>query len=792
MSDTLTNTSLIRRRWRLAGQVQGVGFRPFVYRLARGLALGGFVRNDAHGVIVEVEGLTDRVDGFAERLMTERPPLAVYQHVEMVEVEARRDGAEFVIQPSQGGDPEAAVTVDTALCDDCRRELMDPSDRRHRYGLINCTNCGPRFSIVQRVPYDRPNTSMSGFDMCEPCRGQYTEPTDRRFHAQPIACHDCGPRVQLVDRQGRRLAGDPYEVARRLLRAGWIVAVKGIGGFHLAMRADDEAAVWRLRGAKRRDSKPFAVMAANLDEARRLVHLSDQGAAMLQSQAAPIVLARRRSDARIADSVAPDTHRLGVMLPYTPIQHLLFNDGGSTMCPLVMTSANVSDEPLVIDNDDALRRLGGMCDAILWHDRPIVRCVDDSVCIDMGDTPALPIRRARGYVPQAIELPTVSPEAGLCVGGELKNTIAVVRQSQAMLSHHLGDLKHPLALEHFKQAIEDMQDLFGVEPRWIAHDLHPQYLSTLHAKIIAEQYGLPLIGVQHHHAHAASVMAEHGITGPVLAMVCDGVGYGDDGRMWGGELMAADLVGYRRVASLREMTLPGGDAAARDTRRCGLALLHQIYGNRCGEQLVTRKLLPRDEDRRMLTTMIDRNVRCVGSSAMGRWIDGMAALLGVCETNHHEAQAAMALEALAAECTGDDTAGRAAMYRVAERESLDGPRRIDLSLLTKVLFERRAAGQSPAELAAMMHDQLALIMAEIIEHASARTGITTAALSGGVFCNQRLTDRLTSHLTERGLRVLRHATVPPTDGGLALGQAAIASARLAAGTTCEQGAASCV
>jgi hydrogenase maturation protein HypF len=399
-------------------------------------------------------------------------------------------------------------------------------------------------------------------------------------------------------------------------------------------------------------------------------------------------------------------------------------------------------------------------------------------------------------VPQSIALPIEASEAGLCVGGELKNTIAVVRESRAVLSHHLGDLKHPLALEQFKTAIDDMQVLFGVEPRWIAHDLHPQYLSTMHAKMMAERLGLPLIGVQHHHAHAAAVMAEHGVRDPVLAMVCDGVGYGEDGEMWGGELLAADLIGYRRIAALREMTLPGGDAAARDTRRCGLALVHQIYGTRCGEQLVTRKLLPREEDRRMLTTMIDRDVRCVSSSAMGRWIDGMAALLGVCETNHHEAQAAMALESLAATCTDDDTAGRAAMYRVIASEAPGAPRRIDLSLLAKVLFERRAAGQSPAELAAMMHDQLALILAEVIEHASARTGIRTAALSGGVFCNQRLTRRLTAHLTERGLRVLRHEIVPPTDGGLALGQAAIASARLAAGKLPgelhEQGAASCV
>ncbi|NBB83234.1 MAG: carbamoyltransferase HypF, partial [Alphaproteobacteria bacterium] len=567
-----------RRRWQVTGQVQGVGFRPFVYRLARRLGLSGFVRNDGHGVTMEAQGPDPALDRFQQALTDERPPLARVDRIawQRLAVDPRPAARTFEIRTSDAGaDRSAAVTVDTALCRDCRDELLSTDDRRRGYALINCTHCGPRYSIVRRVPYDRPNTTMAGFAMCRRCAAEYADPTDRRFHAQPVACHACGPDLTLVDACGSRLPGDPIRQAAARLHAGHILAIKGLGGFHLAVRADDARAVAELRRRKQRDAKPLAVMCRDLDHARELVELSDTAAEVMQSPACPIVLAPRaqRSHARIADRVAPGTHRLGVMLPYTPIHHLLLAVTDPPPGPLVMTSANLSDEPLVTDNAQALRRLGAICDAILWHDRPIARCVDDSVLLDMATSAPLPVRRARGYVPTPIGLPAGlgTPPDGLCLGGELKNTVAGVRTRDraagVILSAHHGDLTHPLAYEAFCRSIDDLLDLFDIQPRWLAHDLHPVYMSTRHARRLAAERNLPLIAVQHHHAHAAAVMAEHGRSDRTLAVVCDGVGYGTDGTSWGGELLAAEPADFQRLASLRAMRLPGGDAAARDTRR---------------------------------------------------------------------------------------------------------------------------------------------------------------------------------------------------------------------------------
>ena len=773
---------IIRRKWEIRGQVQGVGFRPFVYRLAMRHHLSGFVRNDSQGVTIEAQGRVDGVELFAQDLITHHPSLARFEAVNTHEIPLDGGGDRFVIFDSLGGTDTAvtttSVTVDTVTCAECLTELLGPTDRRFRHGLINCTNCGPRYSIIRRVPYDRPNTTMASFPMCVACEREYRDVDNRRFHAQPIACHDCGARVDLVDVRGRTISnGEPIREAAARLQRGQIVAVKGIGGFHLATRADDDKAVARLRELKLRDAKPFAVMCATVDQARRLVHLGDQASEAMASEAGPIVLAERRSEASIARRVAPGNHRLGVMLPATPIHHLLFASQQSGFGPLVMTSANTTDDPLVIDNQEAVDRLAGVCDAILWHDRMIARPVDDSVLIDMGQREPLPIRRSRGYVPSTLKMPIVAGSDGLCVGGQLKCTITVVRDGLAVLSQHLGNLEHPLAFSNFQKTVGDLCDLLGTEPQWIAHDLHPAYLSTGYARQLAACRHIPLIGVQHHHAHAASLMAEHGRTEPMLAVVCDGVGYGDDAASWGGELLLADLAGFRRLARLRPMVLAGGDAAAKDIRRCGMALLYQAVGENFDHHPAAYRLVSDPGERRMLASMIKRGVCCVPSSSAGRLFDGVAALLGVCDHNSFESQAAMALESGASQVETEPR-GDVSLFIIRDANTAQGVQEIDLSPLILQLLAWQGQGRPSAISAWVFHDQLAWAWEALVTAAAHRTGVRCVGLSGGVFCNELLTEILSRRLTRRGLRVLHHRVVPPNDGGLSLGQAAVAVARM--------------
>ncbi len=817
-------SQLVRGRWLVTGQVQGVGFRPFVYRIAKQLELSGSVRNGPDGVVIECQGEAACLEQFHTQLIENRPALASIRDIQRQNIPTLPSERDFSIIPSAPRRADDAlvadVTVDTATCPACVSEILSRSDRRQGYGLTNCTDCGPRFSIVQRVPYDRCNTTMSHFEMCPSCRAEYANPADRRFHAQPIACHECGPKVTLVDPRGERLGDDPIQLARQMLCDGKILAIKGLGGFHLAVRADDDAAVRRLRQLKKRDHKPFALMVRSIEAARELVDLSSRAAALMQSPACPIVLARRREGAQVAPGVAPANHRLGVMLPYTPIHHLLFGVASKQKAvgreesddlptayrlpptALVMTSGNQSDEPLAIDNRDALQRLGPMCDAILWHDRPIERGVDDSVVIDIGETAPIFLRRARGYVPSAIRLPSLSPSSavpaedpmspssgtpgegrggGLCLGGELKNTVAVVRAGSAILSHHLGDLSHPRAFESFRKTIDDLRQLFGVTPQWIAHDLHPMYVSTVYARKLSAELGVPLIGVQHHHAHAASVMAEHGITQRVLAVVCDGTGYGPDGSIWGGELLAADLRGFERLAHLRPLRLPGGDAAARDTARCGMALLHQALGQDFADHPASQRLVSDPNRRAVLSRMIRDDIACAQSSGAGRVFDGIAALLGLCDHNHFEAQAAMSLEAAAQRWEDQHRSHGRQSVGVFLELTGEAVRQIDFSPLVRELVDRLEQGASTDELAYVFHEQFAQAWASVVIEASGRTGLRTVVLSGGVFCNARLTRRLDELLGAAGLQVLRHRAVPPNDGGLSLGQAAVACARINGG-----------
>lgn len=766
---TLPSSGVCRERWIVLGQVQGVGFRPFVFRVASELGATGSVSNHDCGAMIEVQASPERLDELHCRITTSAPKLVRIHSLsrERVPVHPAENG--FRIAQSQtrsGKSASCEVTVDSALCADCLAELGDATNRRHQHALINCTNCGPRYSIVTAVPYDRPNTTMSGFEMCPDCRREYETPADRRFHAQPINCGRCGPQLELVDPQGQRIAGDPIAQSRRLLKRGSILAIKGIGGFHLAVRADCAASIDRLRRAKHRRVKPFAVMAASLEKAGELVVLGPAGIEALGSAAAPIVVARSRIECtQISQNVAPGMSRQGVMVPYTPIHYLLF--AGCDLPPLVMTSANESSEPLLCANGEALIRLQGLCDAILWHDRDIARPVDDSVVIDVGDERPLMVRRARGYVPSSIELPWDAHSPGLCIGGDLKSAIAVVQGRRVILSQHLGDLSHPSTYSLMKRTVDDLTTLFRVKPAWVACDAHPGYYGTRYAQEFSSTHRVPLFRVQHHHAHAAAVLAEHGVAKRALAIVCDGTGYGEDGTTWGGEMLLVEGGHFHRVASLLPLPLAGGDAAARDARRPALAMIRQAFGDGWQNSELVRRLVPVEEDRLILSTMIDSQVACTRSSGAGRVFDGVATILGVAHENTYEAECAMRLE------------GLASRGRPIESETLadwvEGRTwQLDLSRLIRDIVARMQAGQAAEDLALHFHSQfsdawtcLAIRMAEHLD-------VHEVGLSGGVFCNAILSKRASRSLSERGLRVLRHERLPPGDGGLAFGQAAVA------------------
>jgi hydrogenase maturation protein HypF len=713
-----------RRRIRVVGVVQGVGFRPFVYGLARRHGLGGFVLNDGSGVVVEAEGPGAALDDFACGLVHEAPPLS---RVESVTAEPAQPlgEREFRIETSvAAADRTALVPADIATCDDCLRELFDPDDRRYRYPFVNCTQCGPRFTIVVGVPYDRPLTTMAGFPMCADCRREYEDPADRRFHAEPIACPACGPRLSV-----------PLEEAVAALRGGAVVAVKGLGGYHLACDAANEGAVARLRSRKHREDKPFAVMTAAPEA---LAHVELEEAALLASRERPIVLLRRRADAPVAPSVAPATPWLGVLLPYTPLHHLLLHDFGGA---LVMTSGNRSDEPIAYEDDEARERLGGIADLFLANDRPIHRRCEDSLVRG-----AFPVRRSRGYVPVALPLPVAAPRPVVAVGAELKSTFCVTRAREAFLSPHLGDLDSEPAWRAFATDLELYLVMLGVEPEVVAYDLHPEYLAT---KWALEQ-DAELVGVQHHHAHAAACLAEHGETGPALALVFDGTGYGTDGTLWGGELLRCDLGSFERLAHLEPVPLPGGEAAIREPWRVAAAYLE------AADRPVPFERWPLVRE--------SLKVNAPLSSGMGRLFDAVAALLGVREEVTYEGQAAIELEQLAG-----DTPAEPYEWRFGDGAALVGAVHDDL-----------AAGRGQEEIAAAFHEAVAAASAEACAEAAEPR---TVVLSGGSFQNLRLLGSTRARLERLGFRVLTHRRVPPNDGGISYGQAAVAAVRTAAGPT---------
>jgi len=756
--------------------VQGVGFRPAVYRIARSLGLSGVVYNDTKGVTIELQGAEDQIAEFLVRLRSgpDKPPLAEIELCRVTDIPLVEAEDEFVIRSSDSqGSPLSQVTADVAACRDCLAEMADKEDFRYGYPFINCTNCGPRYSIIRTIPYDRPNTTMSVFEMCDRCAAQYTDVTDRRFHAQPVACATCGPKVLLTDNAGKTLATQTEAViaeAARLLLAGRIVAVKGIGGFHLAADALNEPAIQRLRERKKRDHKPFAMMADSLEKIKKYAIVSEPAERVLRSLQSPIVLLPKKANSAIAPSVAEGVDTYGFMLCYVPLHYLLFARGIEV---LVMTSGNISDEPLICKNESVLERLGCVADAFLMHEREIYRQVDDSIVHLIEDQPVL-LRRARGYVPTPVFMQRNCQRDIFAAGADLKNTFCFAKRNQLICSEHIGDLEDAEVYHHYIGSIEHLRRLFEIKPKVIACDLHPAYLSTRFALSMPD---VEVVQVQHHWAHVASVLAEHGLDGPVIGLVCDGTGYGTDGAIWGCECMIASLERFERFGHLAYYELAGADKASKEAVRPLLSLLKKAYGSKFTLQKFDW-LLKRIDDEpnnksQIILEQLEKGVNCIETSSLGRVFDAVAAVLGLGGYNHFDAQLPMALEAVAAADVEEN-------YDFEIVRTADRPIQLDLSSMLRQLVGDVQKGQTPGVISAKFHNTLAAALLEMAEAAKESTKLNVVALSGGVFCNRYLASRLIKRLKKAGFCVLFNRTVPSNDGGVSLGQAAVAI-RLAGG-----------
>lgn len=757
-----------RRAVIVHGIVQGVGFRPFVYGLANRLHLNGFVKNRTGSLLIEVEGDGASLDCFLQELQLAPPPLSRIDGISWQTL-LPIDDRHFCIQPSDSDLPGPIfISPDVATCSDCLAELFDPLNRRHGYPFINCTNCGPRLTIIQGVPYDRQWTTMAHFTMCAACRAEYDNPNDRRFHAQPIACPECGPRLN-----------ESSAAVSKAVMTGKIAAIKGLGGYHLVCDARSEETVAELRRRKQRDEKPFAVMVRDVAAAERLCAVNAHEGVLLESPRRPIVLLRKAVPAAVCEAVAPDNPYLGVMLPYSPLHHLLLHAVGDV--PLVMTSGNRSDEPIAYLDDDAQERLGDIADEFLMHDRPIhVRC-DDSVTRSVGGTEQL-VRRSRGYAPEPIKLPVACPCPMLAVGGQFKGVFALGRERQAILSHHLGDLDHFEAYQAFERDIGLYEQLFDVRPELIVHDLHPDYASTVYARKRANAEGCRTLAVQHHHAHMASCMAENDLQEPVIGVSFDGTGYGTDGAIWGGELLVGDFGQFQRAAHLRYVRLPGGDKAVREPWR--MALSHALDADCAGMWRADDVSV---SERRTVTQMIERGFNAPMTSSVGRLFDAVAALAGVRQRVSYEGQAAMQLEWLATDAVEDGEypyvisplfrySGRGAGGE-GEAAQCD---EIDTRPLIRAVLKDVERGVAANVIARRFHTTLVKIIANVCTRIRESTGLNMVTCSGGVFMNAPLTRELIGRLTQEGFRVFRHRLVPPNDGGLSLGQLAVAAAAIKA------------
>ncbi len=752
-----------RRHLRIGGFVQGVGFRPFVYREAQHLGLTGWIYNDNQGVSIEVQGPLWALRRFHDYLLSTTPPLARIDQIEEEPVAILSDEQDFVIHQSlQGKDPLALVRPDASVCQECLDEMHNPKNRRYRYPFINCTNCGPRYTIIQGVPYDRAMTTMARFVMCPDCQREYDDPFDRRFHAQPNACPKCGPQVYFE--RGHEISGDPFHLWTETILSGQIVAVKGLGGYHLACNPFDDQAVERLRQRKRRSGKPFAVMAKEIEAVQQLCHVSGKEKALLESIERPIVLLSCLHSGILSPQVAGFYRTLGVMLPYTPL-HVLLLEALQDVLPLpvvVMTSGNLSDEPIVTDNDEAKDTLKSMADAFVHHNRPIyIRCDDSIVKMAADNQPQL-LRRSRGYVPDIIETALEGPPL-LAVGGELKNTFAFYQQGKVYLSHHLGDLENMKAYQAFQEGIAHFKRLYHLKTEFVVHDMHPGYLSTT----FAEQIGLPTLTVQHHHAHVASVMMEHHLDGPVIGLAFDGTGYGPDKTIWGGEVLLATLSGFERVASLKPVPLIGGDRAIKEPWRMASALLAQIFSrdNYPEGLLLIQKIGAPWWHIDALARKVDSQISILTSS-MGRLFDAVAALIGLTPFASYEGEAAILCEMLAGE-------GKASPYPYEIREERSGYWQMDPTPLIKDLLADVFRRESPSIMALRFHHTIAEMTAQMASLVYRHYGIDHVVLSGGVWQNQLLTRLTLDQLHSKGLRIFLNHMVPPNDGGLALGQIGI-------------------
>ncbi len=761
-----------RLQVKLTGQVQGVGCRPFVYNLAHKLELTGFVQNDTQGVLIEVQGANTVLATFLQELQSgpNRPVLLHIDSLTAIELSVCKNESEFCIQVSGTADsPTSRLCPDIAICANCLAELNTPSDFRFRYPFINCTQCGPRYSIIKTIPYDRPNTTMAEFEMCQRCRSQYVDPADRRFHAQPVACPVCGPKVTLLDNNGSQIETDSDRAISRtaqFLLEGKIIAIKGIGGFHLAVNALDEQAVGMLRKRKRREAKPFAMMAGGLDIIERYATVDSAAKTLLTSPAAPIVLLPKKHPNVIAPSVAEGTSSFGFMLPYAPLHYLLFAEPGIDV--LVMTSANLSDEPLICDNDAALEQLGNAADYFLMHNRPVYRQVDDSVTHLIGGKSAL-LRRSRGYVPEPILNHTPAAKEILAAGADLKNTFCFAKGHHYLLSEHIGDLENPAVYRHFIRSIDHLAGLFEMKPEVLVHDLHPTYFSTQFAQNYAKQHGISAMSIQHHWAHAAAVMAEYNLQGDVIALMADGTGYGTDGAIWGCECLVCSLTQMERFGHLDYYPLAGGDAASVEAIRPILGL-SKAAGIVLPEDILTG-IEPDLQKIRIITRQIENEFATVPTSSLGRVFDAVAALVNIGSHNHFEAQLPIALEAIA---DPDETA----YYPIQLRQTPDGKVVWSIGSVLEGLLDDRCKGRDASVMSARFHRSTGRALLEFAVLARRQTGLNQVVLSGGVFCNRYLANYLIEILQNSGFQVFFSRRVPANDGCIALGQTAIANEKL--------------
>ena len=741
MSASLRDEVLIGKRAamriRVDGIVQGVGFRPFVFGLAQGLGLAGSIVNDLQGVAIEVEGSLANIAEFRARLVSDAPPLASIQNAICEPIEIANRSVFEILASHVEGERDVLISPDIATCDDCLREIFDPRDRRYRYPFTNCTNCGPRFTVVRAVPYDRSRTTMDEFPMCADCTREYHDPSDRRFHAEPVCCPACGPSVHLIDRNGIAQRGDPIRKSAELLRSGKVVAVKGLGGYHLAALASDENAVKQLRSRKHREDKPFAVMAPNLESARELAIINELEQRALSSPRRPVVLLDRRTHAALAHSVVPSNRYIGVMLPYTPLHHLLC---GSVKAPIVFTSGNVSDEPIAYTDEDAARRLSPIADGFLIHNRQIHIRTDDSV-VRVSRGREVPQRRSRGYAPQPIELPFEARRPILACGAELKNTFCVAKRRHAFVSHHIGDLENFETLRSFREGIDHFRRLFGITPEVVAFDLHPEYLSTKYA---LDLRGVDFVGVQHHHAHIAACLADNGEQGPAIGVAFDGLGFGLDGTIWGGEFLIADLAKFERVGHLEAVPMPAGTAAIKQPWRMAASYLRTAYGEseNVPEHL---KVVERNANQwRQITALIENRINSPLTSSAGRLFDAVAAILSVRDSITYEGQAAVELEQLTA--VGEDGA-----YEVAVPAAI--PFEFHGAALVRSVVDDLRAGTSVDVVGARFHNSIAMMIVKGCAWIRTVRGLALVALSGGVFKTSCCWDEPCDCWRERGSRI---------------------------------------